>query len=103
MGWLVLPTWSRISIRVSHLLPRVLIVVTVETQQLPVAAVGWIVVVVVVFMMDCELAKLLATKFASTPCTDPGVHLQRLPPIGLLLLSLVAPRFGNQPVLAMDL
>ena len=103
MGWLVLPTWSRISIRLSHLLPRVLIVVTVKTQQLPVAAVGWIVVVVMVFMMDCEFAKLLAAKFAPTPCTDPGIQLERLRSIGLLALIPVVPRLGNNLILPVGL
>ena len=42
--------------RVSYLIPLVLIVVTIETQQLPVAPVGWIVVMVVVLVMDRELA-----------------------------------------------
>jgi hypothetical protein len=47
------------------LLPRVLIVVTVETKQLPIAAVGWIVIVIVVFMMDGEFPQYFATKFAT--------------------------------------
>jgi hypothetical protein len=87
----------QLSRRVSHLLARVLIVVTVETQQLPVAAVGGIVVVVVVLMMDRELAKLFAVKFASAPRTDPGIHLERLRPIGLLPLILFAARLGMLP------
>ena len=53
------------AIPISDLIPRVLIVMTVETKQLPVAAVGWIVVVVVVFMMDRELPQFFATKFAT--------------------------------------
>jgi len=47
------------------------IVVTVETQQLPIAAVPRIIVVVMVFVMDRELTKLFAIKFASAPGTDP--------------------------------
>ena len=78
------------------------IVVTVEAQQLPVAAVGGIIVVVVVLVMDRQLAQLLAAKFTAAPGTDPRILLERLPPIGLLLLRLVAPRFGNQLVLAFD-
>ena len=41
----------------SYLIPRVLVFVTVETQQLPVAPIGWIVVVVMVPVMDRKLAK----------------------------------------------
>jgi hypothetical protein len=49
-----------------------LIVVTVEAQQLPVAPVRGIVVMVVVFVMDRELAEPPPVKFASTVGTDPG-------------------------------
>jgi len=49
----------------------VLIVVTVETEQLPVAPVGRIIVVVVVFVMDRELVQLLAVKFTPAVRTDP--------------------------------
>jgi len=85
-----LPARRRLTRRVSHLIPLVLIVVTVETQQLPVASVGWIVIVVVVLVMNRELAQLLAVKFASAVRTDPREHFERLFPIGLLQLSLGA-------------
>jgi len=49
-----------------------LIVVTVEAEQLPVAAVRGIVVMVVVLMMDRQLTQLLAVKFPATMGTDPG-------------------------------
>ena len=97
------PARSCPTIRVSNLIPRVLIVVTVETQQLPVAPVGWIVVVVMVLVMDRELTKLFAAKFASAPRTDPGIHFERLRAIGLLPLRLVAPRLSNNRVLPVDI
>ena len=53
--------------RVSHLIPLVLIVVTIETEQLPVAPVRWIVVVVVVLMMNRELPQILTAEFAADP------------------------------------
>ncbi|OAD21641.1 hypothetical protein THIOM_002586, partial [Candidatus Thiomargarita nelsonii] len=56
-------------------IPRVLIVVTIETQQLPIAAVGRIVVVIVVLVMDREFTKICAGKFASTTPTYPGIEL----------------------------
>ena len=43
-----------------HLVPRMLIFVTVDTQQLPVAAVRRVVIVVVILMMDRELSDSLA-------------------------------------------
>lgn len=46
---------------------------------------------IVVLVMDRELAELLAVKFAATVRTDPRKHLERLLPIGLLQLSLSAP------------
>ena len=73
-----------------HLVPLVLIVVTVETEQFPVASVRRIVIVVVVFVMNCELAQLFAIKFSSAMRTDPGKHFERLLSIGLLQLSLVS-------------
>ena len=72
----------------SHLIPLVLIVVTVETEQLPVASIGWIVVVVMILMMDSKLAQFLAVKFASAMRTDPGKQFDRALPISLLQLSL---------------
>jgi hypothetical protein len=77
----------------------VLIFVTVEAQQLPVTSVGRIVVVVVVFVMNREFAKLFSAKFASAPGTNPGINFERLRPIGLLPLLTFVPRLGNYPVL----
>ena len=74
------------------------IVVTVETQQLPIAAVPRIIVVVVVLVMDRELTKLFAIKFASAPGTDPRVNLECSLPIGLFALLPVAPSLGNNSV-----
>ena len=101
--WLVLPARCHVRRRVSDLLPRVFIVVAIEAEQLPVTAVGGIVVVIVVLMMDRELAQLFAGTFASAPRTTPGIQLQRLPPLGLLLLCLVEPRFGDYPILAVKI
>ena len=42
--------------RIRQLIPLVLIVVAIETKQFPVAPVRWIVVVVMVLVMDRELA-----------------------------------------------
>ena len=73
------------------MIPLVLIVMAVETEQLPVTPVGRIVVVVMVLVMDRELAQLLAVKFASAMRTNPRKHFERLLSIGLLQLSLGAP------------
>ena len=73
----------RLTRRGRHLIPLMLIVMTIETQQLPVAPVGWIVIVVVVFVMDGELAQFLAVKLSSAVRTNPREHLEGLLPIGL--------------------
>ena len=81
---ILLSARCRLIRRGSHLIPLMLIVVTIETEQLPVAPVGWIIIVVVVLVMDRELAQFLAVKFSSAVRTDPRKHLERLLPIGLL-------------------
>jgi hypothetical protein len=68
-----------------------LVVVTVETEQLPVAPVGRIVVVVVVLVMDRELAQFLAVKFASAVPTDPRKQFECLLSIALPQLNMVIP------------
>jgi hypothetical protein len=55
-----------------HLIALMLIVVTIEAEQLPVAAVGGIIVMIVVLVMDRELTQLLAVKFAPAVGTNPG-------------------------------
>ena len=68
---ILLPPRRRFIRRISCLIPLVLIVVAVETEQLPVAPVRWIIVVVVVLVMDGELVQLLAVKFTPAVRADP--------------------------------
>jgi hypothetical protein len=77
-------------------------VVAIDAEQLPMAAVGRIIVVIVVLVMDRQFTKLFAAELAAAPGTDPGIQLGRLPSIGLLLLRLVAPHLSHQLVLAVD-
>src|SRR5688500_15409213 len=58
-------------------LALVLVVVAIQAEQLPVAAVGRIVVVVVVAVMDGALAQVLAREFPGATSADPGIDLQR--------------------------
>lgn len=87
----LLSAQRRLVRRASHLISLVLIIVAVETEQLPVAPVGRVIIVVVVFVMDGELAQFLAVKFAPAVATDPRKHLERLLSIGLLQPSLGGP------------
>ena len=75
-----------------------LIVVAVEAQQFPVAAVGWIVVVVVIPVVDCEFMKVFAREFAPASSADPRIHLERLFPIALLALLSGMSGFRNGAV-----
>jgi hypothetical protein len=75
-----------------------LIVVTVDTQQLPVAPVGWVIIMVVVLMMDREFAKFLALKFTPAPGTDVGEELERLLTIALKILLLGAAGLSDDSV-----
>ena len=82
-------------------IPRVLIVVTVETQQFPVVAIRRIVIVVVILVMNCQLAKSLAREFAPAPRTYPRKNPERSLPIGLCPTLSFAPHLVNtliQPI-----
>ena len=58
-----------------------LVVVAVDAQQLPVAAVGWIVPVVMVLVMNGQLPQFLAGKLAAAFSADPREDLQCLIPV----------------------
>jgi hypothetical protein len=72
---LLLATRRHLAIPFRYLVPRVLIIVTVKAQQLPVVTVRRIVIVVVIFVMDCELSNSLACEFAPASRTDPRKKL----------------------------
>jgi MFS superfamily sulfate permease-like transporter len=55
-----------------HLIALMLVVVTIEAEQFPVAAVGGIIVMVVILVMDREVAQFLALKFAPAVGANPG-------------------------------
>src|SRR3989442_9497201 len=61
--------------------PPVFVVVAVQTQQLPVAAIGRVVVVIVVSVVDGQFAHVGARELSGAAPADPRVDLQRLFPI----------------------
>src|SRR5690606_30892582 len=81
-------------------LPRVLVVMAVHAQQLPVAAVGRVVVVVVVAVVDRQFLHVGAGELAGAAATDPRVHLERPLAVSLLALGGRAARFGDDAVQA---
>jgi hypothetical protein len=60
--------------------------VTVEAEQLPVASIWRIVMVVVILVMDGELTQPLAGEFTPAPCTDPRQNLKGSLSIGFFKL-----------------
>ena len=70
----------------------------VKTQKLPVAAVRRIVIVVVILVVDGQLAQPGAGELTPAARADPGIELERLLTVGLLTLGLVPPLFGDCPV-----
>jgi len=68
-----------------------LVVVTVKAEQFPVAAVGRIIVVVVIPVVYRQLAQFFALEFAAAPAADMGEELQGLFTVpGLPLLLFLA-------------
>ncbi len=86
-----------------HLIPGVLVFVTVDTQQLPVAAVRRIVVVVVVLVMDRELSNFSSREFSPALGTDPRKNLERSLPIGLLSTLSKSPSLVDNLIRLVDL
>ena len=64
-----------------------LVVVTIKAEVLPVASIGRIVVVIVVFVMHGQFVQVLASKLAPASPTHPGMDLERLRPIVSLAAS----------------
>ena len=85
-------------IGIGDLVPCVLILMTVNAQQLPVGAVRGIVVIVVVFVVNGEFPQTLAAELAAAPAADMGEKLEGAPPIGVFTILLDAARIGNNMI-----
>src|SRR6516162_5617628 len=90
-------TWRSIARRRLEL-ARVLVIVTVDAEELPVAAVRRIVVVVVVLVVDGQLVDIGAVELAGAASADPGEELERLLAIGLRTRLAAQPRFGDDAI-----
>jgi hypothetical protein len=75
--------------------PLMLHVVTVDAEQFPVAAIGWIVLMVVVFVMDREFTQSLAREFAAASRTDRWKHFEGSIPVFSRPLFSIAPGLGQ--------
>ncbi len=76
-----------------------LIIMAIQTQQFPVAAVGRIVHVIVVSMMNRQFTKPLAREFAAAPPTNVWIDVERLLAIALVSKSVIALNFSKNPSL----
>jgi len=72
---------------------------TVNAQQFPVAAVGWIIVMVMVLVMNRKLTEPLAAELTTAAPADVCKDFQRFGAIGLLLSFAVASSLGDDPTL----
>lgn len=66
------------------------IVMAVNAQQFPIAAIGWIVVVIMILMVNGQFAKIFGGKFPRAPAANPRVHLQRPFPVSVFFKLLIA-------------
>lgn len=71
------------------------VIVAVEAEQFPVAAIGRVVVMVMVAMVHGELGQVAAVEFAPAATTDPGVHLQGFGAVSGLAFSLLSLGIGD--------
>ncbi len=75
------------------------IVMTVDAQKLPVAAIRRIVIMVVVLVMDSKFTKFFASEITAAPRTNPRMDLERFFPITLLPLLAHSPCFFYKGIL----
>ena len=71
---------------------------TVQAEQFPIAAIGRVVIVVVVAMMHRELVQVIAREFTRAAATNPRINLEGSLPIAPLALLPTALRLGDYPV-----
>lgn len=76
------------------------VVMAIKTEQFPVAAIGRVVIVIVVAMMHGELLQILTRKLALAAPADPRIQLERLLAIGKLALIAITLRTGHDLVQA---
>src|SRR5690349_9008814 len=64
-----------------------LVVMAVQTQQFPVAAIDRVIVVIVIAVMNGQLTQVGAREFAPAATANPGINLERLLAIALFALG----------------
>jgi len=76
----------------------VFVVVTIETEKFPVAAIRWVVVMIHILMVNRQFSQVLGAKVATTSAADPGIELEGLIAIagGALIARLAGT--GHDPI-----
>lgn len=74
------------------------IIMTIDTQQFPIATVRRIVIMIMIAMMYRQLPEIFPGKLPRTTAANPWIELQCLFPITLLPLFPVATCLGDDPV-----
>lgn len=74
-------------------LPLMLVVMAIEAKEFPIAAIGRIVVVIMVTMVNRQFAQVGMRKFPGTATTDPRIKLEG--PLTIALFSFVT-RFSRR-------
>jgi hypothetical protein len=72
--------------------------VAIHAQQFPIAAVGRVMVVVVVLVVHGQLLNIAVVEGAGAASADPGEEFERAVAIGFLARRAIAPRFGDDAV-----
>jgi len=90
--------WRRVLVPLRIQRPGVLVVVAVEAEQHPVAAILGIVVVVVVLVMDRQFVHVGVVELACASPADPRIQFQRLAAIALVTFRTCTLRIRNDAV-----
>ena len=77
---------------------RVLVVVAIDTQQLPIAAIRWIIIMIVVAVVYRQLLQIFSVELTRTTTADPGIHFQGPAAVASLALIASDTSFGNYPI-----
>jgi hypothetical protein len=80
---------------IGQLLAAVFVLVAVHAEVLPVAAIGWIVVMVAVAVVDGQQMERVGLELARALGADPAVNLERALAVALGALDRLRPRFAN--------
>lgn len=76
----------------------VLVLVTVDAEILPIAAIRRVVIVVVIAMMHGQLVQILTRELTAAACADPAMQLQRLLAVAAVTSFTLALGLGDDAV-----